>query len=102
MLSKETFCRALNLIRAQEETDRKFSDALQLVGDGHFVFGVENQYLNALLLVLKEAMEDRYDYIEWWLYDAAEDHRVWSEDESKEWNLTEPGALYDYIRDECR
>ena len=102
MLDKETFCKALSLIKAQEETDRKVTDALQLVGDGHFVFGTDNKYLEALLLVLKEAMGDKYDYISWWLYDATEDYRVWSEDESKEWLLKEPAALYDFIRNECQ
>ena len=101
MISKETFCKALNLIKEQDETNRKFSDALKLVGDGYFLFGADNQYLNALLMVMKESVDDKYDYIEWWLYDAAEDHRIWNEDESKEWNLTDPAALYDFIRDEC-
>ena len=101
MISKETFCKALSLIKEQDETNQKFGDALRLVGDGPFVFGTGNQYLNALLMVLKKAVDDKYDYIEWWLYDATGDHRVWSEDDSKEWDLTDVGALYDFIRDEC-
>ena len=101
MISKETFCKVLSLIKEQEETNRKFNDALQLVGDGHFVFGAKNQYLAALMMVMKEAVDDKYDYIEWWLYDATEDHRVWSEYEKKEWNLSDSAALYDFIKDEC-
>ena len=30
------FCKALNMIKEQDETNQKFSDALQLVGDGYF------------------------------------------------------------------
>ena len=66
MISKETFCKALSLIKEQDEINQKFSDALQLVGDGHFVFVTDNKYLNALLLVMKEAVDDKCDYIEWW------------------------------------
>lgn len=102
MISKETFCKALQMIQAQEETDRKFSDALDLVGDGHFVFGVKNQYYSALLMVLKEAVNDQYDYIEWWLCEGEPDYKVWTDDEKQEWCLKEPEALYDFICNECQ
>lgn len=41
MLSKEGFCKALQMIKEQESIDEQFSKALNLVGDGHFVFGAE-------------------------------------------------------------
>lgn len=44
---------------------------------------------------------DQYDYIDWWLYEAAPDYKVWSEDDSKEWDLKEPEALCDFITTEC-
>lgn len=102
MLSKEIFCEALQKIQAQRERDEQFSDALKLVGDGHFVFGSGNLYFAALLDVLKEAINDQYDYIGWWLYDAAPDYKVWSADEKIEWCLKAPKALYDFIREECQ
>ena len=46
-------------------------------------------------------MNDKYDYIDWWLHEATPDYRVWTEDMEKEWCLKEPEALYDFIRDEC-
>ena len=97
MISKEVFCKALALIQEQEKIDQEFSDALQKVGNGSFVFGTENRYFEALLLVLKAAVNDRYSYIEWWLYEGAPGYKIWSEDEKQEWDLREPGALYDYI-----
>lgn len=97
MISKETFCKALALIKEQEKTNQEFGDALQKVGNGYFVFGTENKFFEALMLVLKEAVNDRYDYISWWLYEGAPDYKIWTEDGSKEWVLKEPGALYDYI-----
>ena len=66
-ISKDVFCSALKLIKEQEAVDDEFSKALQTVGNGHFVFGTENKYRRALLMVLKEAVNDVYDYIDWWL-----------------------------------
>ena len=80
MLSREGFCKALRMIRDQESIDEQFSKALNLVGNGHFVFGTENKYLLALRDVLKEAVNDQYDYIDWWLYEAADDFEVWETD----------------------
>ena len=80
MLSKEGFCKALQMIKAQASIDEQFSKALDLVGDGHFVFGAENKYLLALRDVLKESVNDQYDYIDWWLYEATDDYTVWEAD----------------------
>lgn len=101
MLSKDTFCKALLMIKQQEATNAEFSQALQKVGDGFFVFGTDNKFLEALLMVLKEAINDEYDYIGWWLYDATSDYTVWSEDKKKEWVLKTPEALYDFITEEA-
>jgi len=97
MLSKEGFCKALQMIRAQEAIDEQFSDALNLVGNGHFAFGAENKYLLALREVLKESVNDQYDYIGWWLYEATDDFDVWEADFTLKYCLKEPEALYDYI-----
>lgn len=102
VISKELFCKAIQLLQEQEAIDDEFGQALQKVGNGHFVFGTENKYREALLLVLKAGLNDQYDYIDWWLYEGAPDYKVWSEDESREWDLTEPEALYDFITTECK
>ena len=47
MLSKETFCKALRMIKEQEEIDEKFDHALDLVCDGHCVYGTKNKFLCA-------------------------------------------------------
>lgn len=77
--------------------DEQFSKALDLVGNGHFVFGAENKYLLALRDILKEAVNDQYDYIDWWLYEATDDYTVWEADCTMKYCLKEPEALYDYI-----
>ena len=99
-LSKETFCTALRMIKEQDEINEQVAAALGQVSDCT-VFGSGNKWLEALEMVLKEAVNDRYDYISWWLYDTS-DYRVWPEDESKEWDLKEPEALYGFIITECQ
>lgn len=69
---------------------------------GNHEYGTENKYRKALLMVLKDAINDQYDYIDWWLYEGAPDYKIWNEDESIEWDLTEPEALYDFITIECK
>ena len=78
------------MIRDQESIDEQFSKALNLVGNGHFVFGTENKYLLALRDVLKEAVNDQYDYIDWWLYEAADDFEIWEADCTMKYCLKEP------------
>lgn len=74
---------------------------LSKICDGVPVFDSENQYLIALRELLKYTMQDQYDYIGWWLYEAPDaGYTVWWDDEDgKEIrvDLTEPGALYDYL-----
>ena len=102
VISKELFCTAIHLLKEQESIDDEFGRALQKVGNGHFAYGTENKYRKALLMVLKDAINDQYDYIDWWLYEGAPDYKIWNEDESIEWDLTEPEALYDFITIECK
>lgn len=52
IITKETFCKALEMIREQERINDEFAQALQKVGNGHYVFGTENKYFDALLMVL--------------------------------------------------
>lgn len=101
MIEKDTFCKCLTMIKEQEQIDIKFSKALDLIGNGHFVYGAGNLYLKALLLALKKAINNQYDYIGWWLYETS-DYMIWSGDEKKEWCLKEPEALYDFIVTECQ
>lgn len=102
VISKELFCTAIHLLKEQESIDDEFGRALQKVGNGHFAYGTENKYREALLMVLRNAINDQYDYIDWWLYEGAPDYKIWNEDESIEWDLTEPEALYDFITTECK
>lgn len=95
MLSKELFCKALSLIQEQEQADIDFSKALQLTGEGTFLYGVGNKYREAAILLLQDYIGDRYDYIGWWLYEGSPDYEV--SDDDHVWHLKEPEDLYDFI-----
>ena len=101
IISKETFCEALSLIKEQEKKFDDFSCALSKIGNGFIAFNGEDKYLDALLLVLKEAMHDKYDYIRWWLYEASGSYKVKIPYTNTQFNLETPEALYDYIANEC-
>ena len=101
MLPKGLFLSTLEKIQKQEARIDEFNTALSKICDGVPVFDSENQYLIALRELLKYTMQDQYDYIGWWLYEAPDaGYTVWWDDEDgKEIrvDLTEPGALYDYL-----
>ena len=87
MLSKETFWYALRNIQTRKDRNKQCSRQLDMMGDGHFVFEGGALVLAALLDVLKEAVNDQYDYISWWLYEAAPGYEVWTDDEKTKWGL---------------
>ena len=72
MLSKETFCSAIKNIQFQREKMSKFNDALDEICDGFVVFDSNNKYLEALLDVLKECMNDKDEFIDWYLFEDVE------------------------------
>lgn len=102
MISKELFCKIIALIKEQNNKDKEFTYALEKMGSGLFLFGTENKYLEALLMLLQDCMNDKHDYIGWWLFEVNSDHKLWSEDESKEWTIETPEDLYDFIVNETQ
>ena len=98
---KEVFISTIEKIQKQEARIDEFNTALSKICDGFPVFDSENQYLIALRELLKYTMQDQYDYIGWWLYEAPDAGYTiwWNDEDGKEIrvDLTEPGALYDYL-----
>lgn len=97
MLSKKVFCDSIRSIKEQSKINENFSKALETVGDGFFVFGAKNKLLDALLSVLKDGMSDKYDYIDWWLYETSAGYDVWDKTNDKHWVLDTPEKLYDFL-----
>ena len=82
MITRELFKEIISLIQKQEEIDEKVSKALESVGDGHYLYGTENNYKEALFQIL-ESEFDKYQYISWWLYENA-GYKVWETVNGKE------------------
>ena len=73
MISKELFLEVIDLIKKQEENDRKITEVLPLFCDGNgLLFTGQKYYYKALIKLLKDGMNDRGNYIEWWLYEDVE------------------------------
>ena len=93
-ISKEVFVETINNIIKQSEKMDRFSRALEEVADGYVVFDSNNLYLESLLQVLNIALDDKDDYISWWLYEDVE-KVVWCGD--KAIDLSTPEKLYDFL-----
>lgn len=98
MLKRETFVMAINKIQRHQVLMDQLHQTLREFGDFTPNLDFDSLHLEALLTVLKEAMNDRYDYIGWWLYEAADYTVSWEEDGNTiERDLTDVNDLYDYI-----
>ena len=97
MLPKALFLSTIEKIRQQEVRIDEFDKALSKMCDGFPAFDKDNLYLLALRDLLKYTMQDQYDNIGWWLYEAPDaGYTVSWEEAGKEVSvdLTEAGALY--------
>lgn len=99
MITRELFLATIQKIKAQEAKIDGFENALSAMGDGHYIFDTENQYLSALLELLKEVFHDQGEWIDWWLFEASSDRTVtWEENgEEHSADLAEPETLYDFL-----
>ena len=104
MLTRKTFTEAIGNIKKHEEIMDKLNDVVREMGD--FPPNLDFESLNrmALLQVLKESMNDKNDYISWWLYEATDDYTVsWEENgRHEERNLKDVDALYDFLAEQTR
>lgn len=98
MLTRGTFVDAINKIRKHEELMERLDSICREFGDFRPSLDFGNLHLQALLAVLKEAMDDKYDYISWWLYDGSDHVVFWTEDgQDVSDDLTDVNALYDFL-----
>ena len=73
ILSKKDFIKVMKDIQAQRKIYNEVENALEKIIDGHFICGSDNKWLQALMKTLKVMFADeKYDTIEWWLYEDVE------------------------------
>ena len=98
MLKRETFVDAISKIKKHEELIERLDSVCREFGSFCPSLDFGNLHLQALLEVLKEAMNDKHDYISWWLYESTDQTVSWEDD--GQWvtvELKAAGALYDYL-----
>lgn len=98
MLTRKTFVDAISKIQKHEELMERLDSVCREFGSFRPSLDFGNLHLQALLEVLKEAMDDKYDYISWWLYDGSDHVVSWTEDgQDVSVDLTDVNALYDFF-----
>ena len=105
MITLETFKKCIKAIQYQDHLDEQLTKLLVDKGCTGWVTTGED-LINAMRALLKDSINDQYDYIDWWLYDVDEGKRkVWEnkKDPSNgqslrfEYSLEDLDSLYYYI-----
>ena len=98
MLTRETFVDAISKIKKHEELMERLDSVCREFGAFRPSLDFGNLHLQALLEVLKEAMNDEYDSISWWLYEGTDHIVSWEENGKKvSVDLTAVNDLYDFL-----
>lgn len=98
MLTRETFVDAISKIKKHEELIERLDSVCREFGDFSHSLDFGNFHLQALLEVLKDAMNDKHDYISWWLYDGSDRIVSWEEDGKQVMaDLNDADKLYDFL-----
>lgn len=95
MIEFETFKKCIEAIYRQEKIDDDLTKLL-VPEDCTGWVSTGEELIRCMTLLLKDVLGDKYDYIEWWLYDAIEgDKAVW--DKEIKYHLDDLQDLYYYI-----
>jgi hypothetical protein len=95
MIELETFKKCIEAIYRQEKIDDDLTKLL-VPEDCTGWVSTGEELIRCMTLLLKDVLGDKYDYIEWWLYDAIEgDKAVWYKE--IKYHLDDLQDLYYYI-----
>lgn len=104
MITLETFKKCVKAIQHQDEIDKQLTNLL--IGDGCSGWVTTGEELiNSMRALLKDSINDQYDYIDWWLYDVEKGNRKVYERKKNEfcdevqliYDLEDLDSLYYYI-----
>lgn len=98
MLKRETFVDAISKIKKHEDLMDRLDTVCREFGSFRPSPDFGNLHLQALLDVLREVMNDKHDYISWWLFEGTDQTVSWEQD--GQWvtvELKDAGASYDYL-----
>lgn len=110
MVTKGGFCQIIDLILKMENTVSEFQKVVDKTGilvDTNLIPGYP---ITTLLDFLKEEMNDKDDFITWWLYDCPQMGKAHKKScytvtfeekgKKKKWVLKNKENLYDYLVEE--
>lgn len=93
MLSEENFVKAINELLVIKKDEEELQKAFKKF-DPDWNSISFSRYESLVVNILKDAIDDKYDYISWWLYEDVE-KKVWSDD--KVFTVKTPQQLYKFI-----
>lgn len=109
MITKEEFLKAIEALKQQNVIDDNFQTHMEAAFPGSFAPIYENSLWALSIHLLELAMEDRYEYVSWWVYETDFGKRedmteiTWTEDgQEKTVNLMTAEALYDFLVDNAK
>lgn len=103
-MNKELFIECLNAFRSNEEKEKEIGKLLISENSVGWIDSAP-ELKEVLIKILKEELDDKYDYIDEWLYGIDDNKRVWEElDETHdiEYNLNDPEDLWYYLKGEYK
>lgn len=71
-IRRKQFVSILESIQKGLEKRDKFSSAMEEISDSYFVCELGNEWLNASIMLLEKAVEDKNETISWWLLEDVE------------------------------
>lgn len=94
MLKRETFVDAISKIKKHEELMDRLDTVCREFGSFRPSLDFGNLHLQTLLDVLRKVMNDKHDYISWWLFEGTDQTVSWEQE--GQWitvELKDAGAL---------
>ena len=95
MIAFELFDKIISAIKEQDETDEKVSQAMELLCDSWVMMNSKNRKYIALSKLLTEVMQDKGDWIGWWLYEDVKKEAFLKN--KKVVDLSTTKQLYDFL-----
>lgn len=96
MITKQQFIERLQFIQDYTNRMNDFDKALKKFGHSDFSGFYDEDIILHLVKCLQEDMNDIYENISWWLYEAPEgEKKIWESD--IEWDVSTPELLYAYL-----
>ena len=101
MISKESFVTLINAVQEQMKRETDLAVSLMEYFDGFLVPVISAKLQSTILKVLSDEVGDKFETIEWWLFDAPDAGKnkdnAWISVEDEIYRLDTVSQLYDFL-----